>query len=101
MLMKNNDTGNYFLSTDPYAACGKKPFTNPYPVGHVKYNTYQNKHIYQVYDGKTIWVELLGFVLPLDNAQLSNGFQKLSDVLTNVSFIAGEKLSANQLMIRT
>jgi hypothetical protein len=99
LLMKNNDTGNYFLSTDPCAACGKKPFTNPYPLGHAKYNTYQNRHVYQIYDGKTTWVELLGFVLPLDNSRLSSGFQKLSDVLTNINFIAGEKLSANQLMI--
>ena len=99
MLMKNNDSGNYFISTDPYAACGKKPFINPYPIGHDKYSTYQNKHIYQIYDEKTTWVEFLGFVLPLDNSRLSTGFQKLSDVLTNVNFIAGEKQSANQLMI--
>ena len=99
LLVKNNITGNYFLSTDPYAACGKLPFTNPYPVGHVKYSTYQNRHIYQPYDGKTTWVELLGFVLPLDDSRLTGGFQKVSDILSDVNFESGEKLDANQLMI--
>lgn len=99
MLMKNNDTGSYFLSTDPYAICEKVPFTNPYPVGHEKYNTYQNRHIYEIYDEKTTWVELLGFILPLDNSQLSNGFQKLSDILTDINFETGEKLSSEELMI--
>lgn len=98
-LLKNNDNGNYFITTDPYALCGKKPFINPYPSTHAKYNTYQNKHIYQVYDGKTTWVKLLGFILPLDNSQLSNGFQKLSDAITNINFEAGEKLSSEELMI--
>jgi len=99
MLMKNNNSGSYFLSTDPYTACGKLPFNNPYPIGHPKYNSYQNKHIYQVYDGKTSWIELLGFVLPLDESQLSNGYRRLSDILTGISFQPGEKLAANQLML--
>ena len=101
LLMKNNDTNNYFITTDPYAICGKLPFTNPYPVGHTKYNSYQNKHIYQIYDGKSSWVELLGFVLPLDNSLLSNGYQRLSEVLNGTNFIAGEKLSASQLMVKS
>jgi hypothetical protein len=99
MLMKNNDTGNYFLSTDPYAACGKVPFTNPYPIGHAKYSTYQNRHIYQSYDGKTEWISLLGFVLPSTPAGLSNGYQLLTNVLGGIPFVAGEKLDANNLMI--
>ena len=101
LLMKNNDNGNYFLTADPYAVCGKLSFTNPYPVGHAKYNTYQNKHIYQIYDGKSHWEELLGFVLPLDNSMLSSGYQRLSDVLGGVMFVAGEKLNASQLMVRS
>lgn len=101
LLMKNNDTNNYFITTDPYAVCGKLPFTNPYPVGHAKYATYQNKHIYQIYDGKSSWVGLLGFVLPLDNSLLSNGYQRLSEVLSGTNFVAGEKLNSTQLMVKS
>lgn len=101
LLMKNKDNGDYFLTTDPYAACGKLPFTNPYPSNHAKYNTYQNKHVYQIYDGKSEWIELLGFVLPLDNAQLSNGYQILSSVLNGVNFLPGEKLNSAQLMVKS
>jgi hypothetical protein len=100
MLMKNKDTGEYFLSTDPYAVCGKLPFTNPYPVGHSKYTTYQNRHIYQIYDGKTEWISLLGFVkvTPLPGVAVGD-HQILSDVIGSIPFIAGEKLSAIELMI--
>ena len=100
MLMKNNDTGNYFLSTDPYAICGKLPFTNPYPVGHAKYATYQNKHIYQVYDGKTKWVSLLGFVKQTSTPGFADpGYQLLTDIIGSIPFIEGEKPEAENLMI--
>jgi hypothetical protein len=99
-LLKNNDTGNYILTTDPYAICGKLPFTNPYPSGHAKYNTYQNKHIYQVYDGKTEWISLLGFVRPTPSPNnASSGYQLLSNAIGSIPFVAGEKLAANQLMV--
>ena len=64
LLMKNNDSGQYFITTDPYSACGKIPFTNPYPVGHAKHEKYENRHIYQPYDGKSEWISLLGYALP-------------------------------------
>ena len=95
LLLKNNDTGNYFLTTDPYAACGKIPFANPYPVDHPKYTEYQNKHIYQPYDGKTEWVSLLGFVRSSDITD--SGYDLLSNLIGSIPFLAGEKSSANQL----
>lgn len=99
-LMKNNDSGNYFLSTDPYAACGKNPFTNPYPVGHPKYIKYQNRHIYQIYDEKTEWISLLGFVKQSTNIGVADpGFQLLSDVIGSINFEAGEKLNSNELLL--
>ena len=97
-LMKNTQTGTYFLSTDAYAACGKLPFVNPYPVGHSKHNLYQNRHVYQIYDGKTEWVELLGFVLPLNESELSSGYVQASDAFSAVPFIAGESAPASALM---
>jgi hypothetical protein len=100
LLMKNNDTNTYFLTTDPYAACGKIPFTNPYPVGHAKYNTYQNRHIYQVYDEKSEWITLLGFVAVAPGT-IPTGFQRLSEAIPSVTFVAGEKQTSSQLMVLT
>lgn len=98
-LLKNTVNNNYFLTTDPYAACGKKPFTNPYPPNHIKYPKYQNRHIYQVYDGKTEWINLLGYVLPINNNDIPMGYVRLSDVLGGVQFLKGEKLNSNDLMV--
>jgi len=99
MLMRNVESGEYFLSTDPYAICGKMPFTNPFNVNEPKYATYNNRVVYQSYDGKTEWISLLGFVLPLDGSRTD--MQVLSDVCqnANIQFYAGEKLDANQLML--
>jgi hypothetical protein len=100
LLMKNNDTGEYFLSTDPYAICGKSPFINPYPVGHPKYSTYQNRHIYQSYDGKTEWISLLGFVKQTSNSGIADsGYQLLSDIIGSIPFIGGEKIPISDLMV--
>jgi hypothetical protein len=70
-------------------------FINPYPVGHPKYNDYQNKHIYQPYDGKTEWVSLLGFVRTSDITD--SGYDLLSNLIGSIPFLAGEQRSANQL----
>jgi hypothetical protein len=100
MLLKNKTTGIYSLSTDPYALCGKIPFTNPFPPDHTKYQTYQNRRIYQPYDGQTEWVRLLGFILPVDASKISSGEMiLLSDVCPTGSFNAGEKLNADELMV--
>jgi hypothetical protein len=101
ILMKDKTNGQYILSTDPYVVCTKKPFTNPYPVGHEKYEKYQNRVIYQPYDDKTEWISLLGYVLKADNQKLNNGYVLLSNILGNVKFSAGEKPKANELMILT
>jgi hypothetical protein len=100
MLMKNTETGQYFLSTDPYAVAGKKPYVNPYVPGDAKYETYQNRVVYQPYDGKTEWVSLLGYVLPVAESGVPNGYKTVS-AATTVSFIKGAKLDANQLMLFT
>ena len=98
--MKNNDTQEYFLSTDPYAACGKIPFANPYPSSHSKYAAHQNRHSYQPYDGKTNWISLLGFVKQTPSAETpAEGYQMLSSIIGTVPFVAGEKLTLENLMV--
>jgi chitodextrinase len=100
LLMKNTESGQYFLSTDPYAAAGKKPFVNPYAPGDAKFETYQNRVIYQPYDGKTEWVSLLGFVLPMSDSVVPPGSKTLADA-TTATFVKGEKLDAAQLLLFT
>jgi hypothetical protein len=96
-LMKNKLTGKYFVSADPYACCEKTSFSNPYPINHSKYNSYQNKVIYKPYDGSTEWIELLGFGLT-DNT-VSVNLRPLSQVLNGTSFIQGEKQNSSQILI--
>ena len=100
LLLKNNDTNTYILTTDPYAICNKINFTNPYPIGHQKYELYQNKQVYQPYDGKTSWISLLGFVKESILPGVPEvGYQLLSDAIGTIPFIPGEKLEANRLMV--
>ena len=101
IMMRNLDNGNYFITTDLYAACGKIPFINPYSPSNPKYPTYQNRTIYQPYDEKTEWVSLLGYVTTANPSDIGNGYELISTLLPKVSFISGEKLSSNQLMIQT
>ena len=96
-VLKNLDTNTYFLTTDPYASCGKTPFTNPYPVGHAKYSTYQNRQVYRVYDGKTQWISLLGFVMPTTKVTGNTSYRPLSDITGAVQFINGESLGLSEL----
>jgi hypothetical protein len=99
-LLKNKNTGIYFLTTDPYTACGKIPFVNPYPPTHAKYLKYQNRVIYRPYDGNTEWVAVLGYVLPINNSKISSGeMVTLSSVTSNIQFLAGEKLNSSELMV--
>ncbi len=100
LLLKNKTTGLYFLTTDPYTACGKIPFPNPYPSTHAKHLKYQNRVIYQPYDGNTEWIALLGYVLPINNSKISSGEMiTLSSVIPNIQFLAGEKLNSSELMV--
>ena len=100
LLMKNKDTNEHFISCDPYAVCGKQPFTNPYPPSHTNYSTYENRVIYQPYDGKTEWGSLLGFIKQTTTPGFAEpGYQLLSDIIGSIPFVAGEKPEVTNLMI--
>ncbi|WP_158977238.1 T9SS type A sorting domain-containing protein [Cellulophaga sp. L1A9] len=93
-LIKDNDTGSYNLTTDPYAICGRKEFIHP---------DFTDRDIYQPYDGKTEWVAMLGYIMPEsdENSQVgTDNMVLLSDVICNDCFIPGEKFNSNELLIR-
>lgn len=101
-LMKNNKTGRHFVTTDPYAQCAREPFGNPFKPGHESYAKYQGRTIYRPYLKQTDWVELLGFVMPKDKADMKAvTYTTLSDVrAVEQSFDPGAKLGADSLLVR-
>ena len=63
LLMRDKQSGAYFISTDPYVNAKTEPFKNPYPKDHEKYETYQNQTTYQHYL-TTEYIKILGFIAP-------------------------------------
>lgn len=97
-LLRNTETLEYWLTTDPYAICDKQPFSNPYPSNHPKHEEYNNKVIYQPYDGKTEWVKLLGYVITTDMRDETEQYVSLSELFgPTVKFLQGEKLDSSEL----
>lgn len=97
-LLKNNSTGQYAVSTDPYAFAGKTTLINPYPQEHERYERFQNKYIYQPYDGSTEWIELLGYVEPYNQMRLLDGYKQLSNLIQDINFVSGELTTPEELM---
>lgn len=93
-LIKDNNSGSYSLTTDPYAICGRKEFIHP---------DFTDRDIYQPYDGKTEWVAMLGYIMPENDENSAVGIDNmvlLSDVIGNDCFVPGEKFNSNELLIR-
>lgn len=96
--LRNRATGAYNLSTDQYAICNKEPFVNPLDPTEERYDFFENRHIYQIYDETTEWVSLLGYVLP--NLTPTNEDPLLSSILGDaIKFSKGEKNDADKLVL--
>ena len=100
-VIKDTTSGDHFITTDPYAGCERQPFQNPFTPGDATYEKYQNRTIYHAYRGKTDWVELLGFVIPMDGTSAeSAGAERLSNIGgVSESFKAGEGKDADALLV--
>lgn len=101
-LMKNNETGRHFVTTDPYAQCASEPFKNPFKPGHASYAKYQDRTIYRPYLKKTDWIELLGFVMPEDRADRKTyAYDSLSAIpALEQAFDPGDTIGAQDIMVR-
>jgi hypothetical protein len=101
-VIKDTPSGEYFITTDPYAECEREPFENPFPTDDPKHKKYENRTVYRPYMRKTDWVELLGFVTPksaTDHPSLET--QPLSAVAgADKVFRPGERAKANEIMVR-
>ncbi len=103
-LMKEQDSGTYVVSPDPYVVCSKEFVTHDLTPDSEHYDFFvENYYYYRPFDNNTEWTELLGYAIPYDESKIAEGYQRLSEVLidNNVSYVAGEKLEAHELMIWT
>jgi hypothetical protein len=101
-LMRETATGKLAISTDPYLFCTKIPFANPYPAGHAKHDQYENRVRYITYDGKTEFLDLLGFVMPKDKVSptLVDRYADLKTIAADPSFFSGKGETDANLVIR-
>jgi len=100
-VIKDNPTGQYFVTTDPYAECEREPFQNPFPPDDPRHQKYENRTVYRPYTRKTDWIELLGFVMPKTMANPSLEATALSSVSgMDKAFRPGQKAEANEIMVR-
>ncbi|MDF7808990.1 Ig-like domain-containing protein [Pontiellaceae bacterium B12219] len=102
ILMKDTESGTCFVTTDHYAASSRFKFHNAYAETNERYETYQDRVVYRMNDGRSEWLGLLGFVLPVDEEKLAGEWNRLSTVLgEDILFVPGEKRRADELMIWT
>ncbi len=100
-VIKDNPSGRYFITTDPYAECEREPFQNPLKPGEPAYKKYEGRTVYRAYKRKTDWIELLGFVMPKTMANPSLEATALSSVSgMDKAFRPGQKAEANEIMVR-
>lgn len=101
LVIRDHPSGRQFVTTDPYAACEREPFKNPFQPGDAAYEKYQNRTVYHAYRRKTDWVELLGFVLPTDreSAKDARAERLVSIGGITKSFEAGEGKNADALLV--
>jgi hypothetical protein len=100
-VIKNNKTGRHFVTLDPYTQCSREPFANPFEPDHELHAKYENQTVYHTYTGQTEWVELLGFVMPKDEADASTyDTVPLAEIpaIAN-AFDAGEKMGADEVVV--
>jgi len=102
IVIKDNPSGQYFMTTDPYAECEREPFQNPFNPGDSAYQKYEGRTVYRPYTRKTDWIELLGFLMPKTEAETGPlPSVPLSYVPGIVEvFRSGEKAEANAIMVR-
>ena len=101
-VIKDNPSGRYFLTTDPYAECEREPFQNPLKPGEPGHNKYEGRTVYRAYKRKTDWIELLGFVMLRAEADTASFPSVALSSIPGLSatFRPGEKADAAAILVR-
>ena len=97
-LMKDTTTGNKFVSFDPYQICG----TTVSQGGPTTYNPdgYVGTVQYRPYDGKTEYLDFMGWVMPKDKIQSGYEYSKLKSILTDRTYYPVPTSKHKSIMVR-
>ena len=85
-LMRNKETGQQFITTDPYTLGEHKAFTNPYGAEDSKYDRYNNRLLYEVAKGKVEYLGILGYVMQSSEMSGELNYSLLADIMTDRTF---------------
>jgi hypothetical protein len=102
-LLQEANSGRYAVSADPYLFCTRVAFENPYPQGEPKHTGFENRVQYLTYDGKTRWLGILGYAMPLAKADSKrHRYAAIATVPALAElFQPGESAKADALLVRT
>ena len=100
LLLRDTETGQLKITTDPYMICNKDMFQNPYQPGNPNYSKYVNRVEYTQYDKKTEFVSLLGYVMTNSNYNLQLSYDSLENVVTDISYFPMAGVRDDKLMVR-
>ena len=98
-LMRNTSTGEEYISPDLYYNVTTAPFSNPYSEDNPKYNTYQNRITYKVYDGKIEYIRLLGYASNIDLSTSKTPYALLDNMILDNSKVVLTEAYKNKLWI--
>jgi hypothetical protein len=70
-LLEDTLSHRMVLSSDPYSLSSSRPFLNPLPAGHKEYEKYNDRRLMTPGDGRTKFVNLLGYAVPSALAELT------------------------------
>jgi len=102
-LMQETATGKYAISTDPYLFCARIAVKNPYPEDDPRHATFENRPQYLTYDGKTKWIDIMGYVMPREKADEKKlqyvGLDRIAPLAE--LFQPGESDKAKAFVVRT
>lgn len=98
-LMQNTETGSTYISPDLHHNVNTSPFTNPYPPGDPKYDTYQDRIVYKPYDGKIKYLRLLGYGVKKEKISTNIRFALLDSLIQDTTKVILPPRFKNQIWI--
>ncbi|WP_139959234.1 T9SS type A sorting domain-containing protein [Flavicella sediminum] len=99
-LMKNTETGNVYISPDPYYNVATEPMVNPYSMGESEYETYQNRFVYKLHKSPIEYVRLLGYAYDKEMSDNAS-FSLLDDLILDTTKVVLTDPYINKLWVQT
>ena len=84
-LLEGTLSHRMVITSDPYSLASSRPFVNPLPPEHKEYEKYNDRRLMVQADGRTRFVNLLGYAMPsaLRKYRASNGRQLVARLPTS------------------